>query len=174
MDTKTNNNSANQLPAQPRSWRSLAAVLVFLLIVNGGFAIAVYFLEPTPIHGDIGRAMSFMAAIELGNGILEDQDTSGYEVAFDLLLPSVQEETEFAKFLYFFDDPVHSLGFIQTWRRLDRERGHFTDRRIRFEVEYGGMDPESTVIVYELGLSQEDGVYGIANYRVVSRVKKTR
>ncbi len=159
---------------QKRSWRLLGVVLLFLLAMNAGFAIAVYVMEPQRVRVDLDRAEKFMKAIELGNDVSEEGDISGYEIAYDMLQPAFQSETDFAQFLYFFDDQVRAFGFIQSWRRLDRERGHFSDRRIRFEVEYGGTDDSSSYVVYELTMSENHGDYSIARYAKISTTKKAR
>ncbi|MFT7619725.1 MAG: hypothetical protein ACI97A_003382 [Planctomycetota bacterium] len=170
MERQNDEKSSGLKTPRRRRWR---VVLLFLVAMNAGFGLAVYFMKPTSVFADLDLAENFMRAIEIGNDDVDDEETSGYAVAFDLLNPEFQEITPFPEFLHFFDEQVRSFGFIQTSFRHKRGYGHFTARKVRFEVEYGGLGGVPTVVVYELTLAEKDGSYGISGYSLISTTKKS-
>lgn len=160
-------------PPPTRARRKLRSVFLFLFALNLGFGAAVYFMTPIEILQDLARADSFMRFVEIGNDDVDDGDTSGYAAAYDLLAPKFRENTPFPDFLHFFDEQVRRFGFIQSWHRHKREYGSFTARDLWFEVEYGGMGVDSTVVIYELTMSEEDDSFGVSGYRLISATKKS-
>jgi len=152
--------------------RLLGLVFSALVLVNIGFAVAVYLLEPRGVFEDVLAAESFMGFIEQGNGEIEGGEVTGFEMAYDLLLPSCRQDVPFEEFLFFFDEQVRNYGFVQSWRRAKREYGHFGARRLRFAVEYGGLGAPSTVVIYEFVMGEEDGRFGVVAYDLISRSRK--
>ncbi len=150
----------------------LSLVMLFLLAVNLGLMSIFYFLQPEPIAEDIVCAQEFMRAIEGGNNVFESVDKSGYELAYDLLLPDCRAQNEFPSFFHFFDEQVRNLGFVQSWHRLKREGGHFNNRLLRFRVEYGGLDSSSFFVIYELALAKGPQGFGISGYEQVAIEKE--
>ena len=152
--------------------RLLGLVFAVLVLVNLGFAVAVYFLEPRGVYEDVEVAEAFMRLIEQGNGEVEGSSATGYEKAYDMLLDSCRQDVPFGEFLFFFDEQVRNHGFVQAWRRAKRERGHFGARRLRFTVEYGGLGDHTTQAVYEFVMGEEEGRFGVASYELISQERK--
>lgn len=143
----------------------MSAVILFVV----GVSLGILDLEPVFVEGDVRVAEDFVNGLLMANAEGPGSTQPGYATAFSLLSPDLAEEVGYGGFVEDFDRIVVLHGPIEKCDVIGHERGNHTQRRLNYELLYGGHKRQTQTYELKLVLRRVAEKYRVASYDVARR-----
>lgn len=140
METATDPNSTPPRPNPRRkAWRIAFGVFGAVVVLDLVFILLVGGEDQDPFE-DRRVAEAFLDGLVVGNGSVEDdpEGESGFARSWSLTSEGFRGESDLDQFLYAQEEVSEQRGFLDAWRREERERGDFRRRILEYRLVFSG------------------------------------